>query len=146
MSLFAIVNNVGSPSSGTRRVQTFVDPGQFPSVGPGGNTQNIPTRTPSRPTGGGGGGGASVPFFYADGTSHHPGGMAVVGEEGPELVNLPGGSQVLPADETVNAFTAVGESAPPLNVTFSGDIYGVPSDEFWDLAADKLKRRLAGRA
>lgn len=42
-------------------------------------------------------GGASGPVpFFADGTNFAPGGMAVVGERGPELVNLPRGSQVIP--------------------------------------------------
>ncbi|MDZ4307170.1 phage tail tape measure protein [Allopontixanthobacter sp.] len=36
---------------------------------------------------------AKVPG-YANGTSFHPGGMAIVGERGPELLNLPRGSQV----------------------------------------------------
>lgn len=36
---------------------------------------------------------SSVPR-YARGTSYHPGGMALVGEEGPELVALPAGSRV----------------------------------------------------
>ncbi|WP_172373805.1 phage tail length tape measure family protein [Mesorhizobium sp. NZP2234] len=33
---------------------------------------------------------------YANGTDNHPGGLAVVGEKGPELLNLPRGSQVIP--------------------------------------------------
>lgn len=33
---------------------------------------------------------------YANGTSNHPGGLAIVGEKGPELLNLPRGSQVIP--------------------------------------------------
>jgi hypothetical protein len=33
---------------------------------------------------------------YASGTSYHPGGLAIVGERGPELLNLPRGSQVIP--------------------------------------------------
>lgn len=37
---------------------------------------------------------------YAAGTDYHPGGWAVVGEEGPELLNLPRGSQVFTASET----------------------------------------------
>lgn len=52
---------------------------------------------------------------YAAGTSFHPGGPAIVGENGPELVNLPRGSSVIPnagANRTVN-------------VTFNGPIYGV---------------------
>jgi len=40
--------------------------------------------------------GTSVPKF-ANGTQNAPGGMAWVGERGPELVNLPRGSQVIPA-------------------------------------------------
>lgn len=37
----------------------------------------------------------SVPR-YATGTDYHPGGLAVVGESGPELVNLPRGARVYP--------------------------------------------------
>ena len=37
---------------------------------------------------------------YAEGTDYHPGGLALVGEEGPELVLLPRGAKVLPADVT----------------------------------------------
>ncbi len=33
---------------------------------------------------------------YADGTMYHPGGYAIVGERGPELVDLPQGSKVYP--------------------------------------------------
>lgn len=53
--------------------------------------------------GGGGGlspidiGGYSMPRF-ASGTDYAPGGMALVGERGPEIVNLPRGSQVVPND------------------------------------------------
>jgi hypothetical protein len=36
------------------------------------------------------------PPGFANGTSYAPGGMALVGERGPELVNLPRGSQVIP--------------------------------------------------
>lgn len=37
-----------------------------------------------------------VTGLYADGTNFAPGGPAIVGERGPELVNLPRGSQVIP--------------------------------------------------
>ena len=37
-------------------------------------------------------------FKFAGGTDFAPGGMALVGESGPELVNLPRGSQVVPND------------------------------------------------
>lgn len=45
--------------------------------------------------GGGGGGFLGIPGF-ANGTNNAPGGLAMVGERGPELVNLPRGSQVIP--------------------------------------------------
>lgn len=49
-----------------------------------------------------GGGGLKLGFNgipgFADGTNFAPGGLALVGERGPELVNLPRGSQVIPND------------------------------------------------
>lgn len=51
---------------------------------------------------GGGAGAGSDPWAgmripgYADGTNNHPGGLAIVGEKGPELLNLPRGAQVIP--------------------------------------------------
>ena len=44
---------------------------------------------------------ASAPAVkaYAKGTNWHPGGMALVGERGPELLNLPRGSAVVPNHE-----------------------------------------------
>jgi len=48
---------------------------------------------------GGSGGGSGILgkiFGFANGTSHAPGGLALVGERGPELVNLPRGSKVYP--------------------------------------------------
>lgn len=44
---------------------------------------------------GAGTGGLSFPMF-AGGTDSAPGGLSIVGEKGPELVNLPRGSQVVP--------------------------------------------------
>lgn len=38
---------------------------------------------------------ASIPA-YASGIDNAPGGLSLVGENGPELVNLPGGSSVIP--------------------------------------------------
>jgi hypothetical protein len=47
-----------------------------------------------------GGGGLKLGFNgipgFANGTNFAPGGLAMVGERGPELVNLPRGSQVIP--------------------------------------------------
>ncbi|MGX9444914.1 phage tail length tape measure family protein [Nitrobacteraceae bacterium UC4446_H13] len=48
-----------------------------------------------------GAGGISIPKF-ASGTNFAPGGLSLVGERGPELVNLPRGSQVIPNHQLPN--------------------------------------------
>lgn len=51
----------------------------------------------------GGGGGFLGGLFrgFATGTNYAPGGWAMVGERGPELVNLPGGAEVVPNNRVV---------------------------------------------
>ena len=39
---------------------------------------------------------------YATGTNEHPGGMAIVGEQGPEMINLPRGTSVIPNARTMS--------------------------------------------
>jgi len=67
--------------------------------------------------------------FFADGTNYAPGGLAVVGEEGPELVNLPRGSQVIPNDR-------IGGST--FNINTSIDARGADA-----AAAARIERALA---
>ena len=55
---------------------------------------------------------------FASGTGFAPGGLALVGERGPELVNLPRGSQVTPADQTARALG--GETNIEVNQNFFG--------------------------
>jgi hypothetical protein len=45
-------------------------------------------------------GGGFFGGLFASGTNDAPGGLAVVGEEGPELIELPAHSRVYTADET----------------------------------------------
>lgn len=67
---------------------------------------------------------------YASGTDFAPGGLAVVGEQGPELVNLPRGAQVMPNNRlrTMNNYrvqsVGFGGGAPVVNqtVNFSGAV------------------------
>jgi hypothetical protein len=58
--------------------------------------------------------------YYANGTMNAPGGMAWVGERGPELVNLPAGAQVFTADQSRRM--ASGGTAPTINVYVAGSI------------------------
>ncbi len=77
---------------------------------------------------GGGALGAIIPGFAA-GTSFAPGGMALVGERGPELVNLPRGSQVVPNDQLG---AVAGGSTKIINVmdpSIVGDYLGTAAGE-----------------
>ncbi|MBX4884045.1 hypothetical protein HJA90_10665 [Rhizobium bangladeshense] len=55
---------------------------------------------------------------YASGTDFAPGGVAMVGEDGPELVNLPRGSQVIPTSRT-KALLSGPQSPANVNVRFN---------------------------
>lgn len=75
---------------------------------------------------GGGGGLGRVGSFsiggtpiYGDGTDFHPGGMAIVGDRGPELVNLPRGSQVVP-NHRLGAMSTAITLAPTYHINGSG--------------------------
>ena len=64
-----------------------------------------------------------IPHF-ADGVRNFAGGLAMVGEEGPELVNLPRGADVLPAPQTaqmVNRLSAIEGGTPDVNLFIEGD-------------------------
>ena len=54
---------------------------------------------------------------FARGTNNAPGGMALVGEQGPELINLPRGSQVFPTPKTNAMLSGVGGG----NMNISGE-------------------------
>lgn len=60
---------------------------------------------------------------YATGTRNHPGGLAMVGERGPELLNLPRGAQVFSNQET-RGILAGGSSGPIFNI----NVHGAMSD------------------
>lgn len=64
---------------------------------------------------------SKIPGF-AGGTKFAPGGLAIVGEKGPELVDLPMGSQVIPNHE-LSAMAGGGGT--------TNNYYTMPSDEFW---------------
>jgi len=60
----------------------------------------------------------------ASGATNFAGGMAIVGEEGPELVNLPRGSDVIPAPQTAklaNGLRGIDGAVPDVNLYIEGD-------------------------
>jgi hypothetical protein len=71
-----------------------------------------------------GAGGGTAPFAkmlgFAGGTNSAPGGMALVGERGPEIVNLPRGSQVIPNNVARNM--GAGGDTQYYNFNVAGDV------------------------
>lgn len=59
---------------------------------------------------------------FATGTRYAPGGMALVGERGPEMISLPRGSQVLPAAQT-SAMMGGRQQVEVVGVLRGQDIY-----------------------
>jgi hypothetical protein len=66
---------------------------------------------------------ASKKQAFAVGTRNAPGGVALIGERGPELVSLPGGSQVVPAAQTAAMMGGVGGSIEVFGMLRGQDIY-----------------------
>lgn len=64
----------------------------------------------------------STPAF-AVGTRYAPGGMALVGERGPEMINLPRGSQVIPAAQTSQMMGGIGGAIEVFGMLRGQDIY-----------------------
>ena len=81
--------------------------------------------------------GSAIPG-YASGVQNFRGGMALVGERGPELVNLPRGSDVIPSGRGGSSMTTV------VNMNFYGDIYGDDFDRRVNEA--RLRWERAGNA
>lgn len=76
-----------------------------------------------------------VPAF-AGGTDSAPGGLSLVGEEGPELVNLPRGAGVMTSSETRAALK--GNSAPSVNMPITINAQGAGPREI-DLLRVELR-------
>lgn len=85
--------------------------------------------------------GINIPLIpqFAKGTNYFSGGgMALVGEEGPELVTLPGGSKVSNTEKTRNILS---KNAPIINVYIQGAAQSV--DDIVNEMVPKIKRALA---
>ena len=60
---------------------------------------------------------------FAVGTRYAPGGLSLVGERGPELINLPRGSQVIPAAQTSQMMGGVGGQIEVFGMLRGQDIF-----------------------
>ncbi|MGR9149594.1 hypothetical protein ACU8MT_09035 [Rhizobium leguminosarum] len=67
--------------------------------------------------------------LFADGTNYAPGGMAIVGERGPELVNLPQGSQVFNTNRSAQMMGGSNDNAPASPRKLEVHVHGGSGDE-----------------
>ncbi|MBX4870576.1 phage tail tape measure protein [Rhizobium bangladeshense] len=82
------------------------------------------------------------PGLFADGTNYAPGGLAIVGERGPELVNLPQGSQVFNTNRSAQMMSdndSAPRPRPQLNVYVQG---GSGDDHVRELARQGAQEAL----
>lgn len=85
-----------------------------------------------------------APFKNAVGTGYSPGGMTLVGEHGPELVNLPQGARVTPNYQTRQMMQSDGPST--ISIQFLGPVSMRSDSDVRDLAQQVDKQqRLAAR-
>jgi hypothetical protein len=135
--------NVGTFGSGLGKIGESLSTSFFPSA-------------PSAPPGGGSGGGlfgwlgsifspnlskyAGGIGLYADGTNYAPGGMAIVGERGPELVNLPQGSQVFNTNRSARMMS---EAANQGGGGVAGVRVYVDQDGNWQAKVESISERKA---
>ena len=77
---------------------------------------------------------------YANGTNFHTGGLALVGEKGAELVNLPRGSAVKTADQTNNLL----DNLANRNQNFTFNFYGTSNtpEEYYQYFKQRLTTEL----
>lgn len=142
--------DVGTFGNGLGKLGQSLSSSYFPSA-------------PSSPSGGGGGlfgwlgslfGGSFKPVgaqagiaaaggigLYADGTSYAPGGMAIVGERGPELVDLPQGSQVFNTNKSRDLMRGSGGG----DGSIAGVRVFVDQDGNWQAKVESISRRTSQR-
>jgi DNA-binding transcriptional MerR regulator len=75
---------------------------------------------------------------FANGTNYAPGGMALVGEKGPEIVNLPRGSQVIPNHQIAGVG---GVHIEKIDVHVAGNVVGT-QHELARLVGDALMAKM----
>ncbi|QIG67263.1 tail tape measure protein [Rhizobium phage RHph_TM3_3_3] len=69
------------------------------------------------------------PGLFADGTNYAPGGLAIVGERGPELVNLPQGSQVFNTNRSAQMMGAGNDNGSSSPRKLEVHVHGGSGDE-----------------
>jgi hypothetical protein len=76
---------------------------------------------------------------YATGTNSHEGGLAIVGEKGPELINLRKGAQVTPNGETAGGGSNMKGGEIKMSGTVTLNVTGAGANRVIDMSDDDIK-------
>lgn len=81
----------------------------------------------------------------ANGTSYFKGGLTQINERGPEMINLPSGSQVIPADKTKKKMSKLSKPDVYVYVAIQGNVIGNEqyADDMGNTIIKKIKTALA---
>lgn len=101
---------------------------QFIGLKPGKKTVEVETKTTNS-------GDSEKPKKHALGTTYSTGGPAIVGEYGPELLNLNKGDTVTPAPKTQQILQS-GQNNRPIEIHIHGNVYGI--DDLVGIVKDRL--------
>lgn len=83
---------------------------------------------------------------FAAGTSYFTGGMALVGERGPEIVKLPGASKVYTTEKTKNILSNT-NNGTNVNINIHGNFYGneTAAEQLGETVARKILTALKNK-
>jgi TP901 family phage tail tape measure protein len=81
---------------------------------------------------------------YASGTANHPGGAALVGEQGPEIVNLPRGTSVIPNARSM-AMMGSGANGSGTNYIFNFNNPVIDNKDRMNEIVNRVERELGQR-
>ncbi len=120
-------------------------PGTPPTAPPGTTgTTGVPAPPPGMGPGGGGGGGSKQYPAFAKGVRNFGGGMAWVGEDGPELLNLPSGSDVIPNNKVGGALRGAAASGAQAHLHLSIQNPVVDSNERLAALVEQIRSTVSG--
>ena len=105
---------------------------QFIGLKPGKKTVEVEAKTTQS-------GDSEKPKKHALGTTYSTGGPAIVGEYGPELLNLKKGDTVTPTQKTQQILQA-GQGNRPIEIHIHGNVFGI--DDFIEQVKTKLALQL----
>ncbi len=122
--LNGIIDGINNVIRGINSLASFKVPDWIPGIGGKGITVNIPT----------------IPHF-AKGTDYFTGGLAQINEKGGEIVDLPTGARIIPADKSERIVDNMANKGDIyVYVTIQGNVIG--NEEYADYIGNRIVKKI----